>query len=80
METIRSAQHDSKSSVTSFQMYSNLLHLVQDFIHCATAYGKIIMEEAHLPKNDKTIKPLPLGGVAGGEKYLIRNILFKVRP
>lgn len=60
-------------------MYSNLLHLVQDFIHCATAYGKIIMEEAHLPKKDKTIAPMPLGGVAGGEKYLIRNILFKVR-
>lgn len=43
------------------------------------SYGKIIMEEAHLPKQLKTITPVQVGGIAGGEKYIIRGILFKVR-
>jgi hypothetical protein len=37
------------------------------------------MEEAHLPKQLKTITPVQVGGIAGGEKYIIRGILFKVR-
>ena len=30
-----------------------------------------------LPDDKKTIKPKSLGGMAGGEKYIVQNILFK---
>lgn len=30
-----------------------------------------------MPLEQKTVKPLNLGGVAGGDKYLVHNILFK---
>ncbi len=78
MESIRSSQQAKyETSGVNFAVYSSLLHLTQDFIHCATSYGKIIMEEAHLPKEMKTISPQQIGGIAGGEKYIVRGILFK---
>ena len=43
----------------------------------ATIYGKIIISELGMPVPQKTIKPIKLGGVAGGDKYLHQNILFK---
>ena len=49
----------------------------QDFIHAAQTYGRIIISEVYLPVRKKTIKPLNLGGVAGGDKYVVHNILFK---
>ena len=49
----------------------------QDFIYAAEAYGKIIISEQCLPSSMKTIKPVQLGGVAGGEKYICQGILFK---
>ena len=54
-----------------------LMHLSQDFVHAARTYGRIIISEVYLPMKRKTIKPLNLGGVAGGEKYIVHNILFK---
>ena len=38
---------------------------------------QIIILERYLPVEEKTIKPYKLGGVAGGEKYICQNILFK---
>ena len=55
----------------------DLLHLSQDFIYAATSYGKIIISEYYLPYDSKTIKPKELGGILGGEKYIVHNILFK---
>eukprot|EP01130_Rhizamoeba_saxonica_P016324 TRINITY_DN7530_c0_g1_i1.p1 TRINITY_DN7530_c0_g1~~TRINITY_DN7530_c0_g1_i1.p1 ORF type:complete len:885 (-),score=187.58 TRINITY_DN7530_c0_g1_i1:58-2367(-) len=55
----------------------NLMHLSQDFIHAATTYGKIIISEVHLPNKEKNIKPVSLGGIIGGQKYIVHNILFK---
>jgi len=49
--------------------------LSQDFVTTATAYGRIIISERFL--TDKTIRPINIGGVAGGEKFLVHNILFK---
>eukprot|EP01102_Stenamoeba_stenopodia_P007672 TRINITY_DN2166_c0_g4_i2.p1 TRINITY_DN2166_c0_g4~~TRINITY_DN2166_c0_g4_i2.p1 ORF type:complete len:974 (+),score=252.47 TRINITY_DN2166_c0_g4_i2:436-3357(+) len=51
------------------------LDLVRDFIHAAKTYGRIIISERYL--KSKTIKPLQLGGLAGGEKYVVHNIMFK---
>jgi hypothetical protein len=49
----------------------------QDFIYSARAYGKIIISEAFLPDDKKTIRPSAIGGQAGGDKYIVHNILFK---
>ncbi len=40
-------------------------------------YGKIIINEVYLPDEKKTIKPQKLGGVGGGLKYCVHNIIFK---
>lgn len=43
----------------------------------AECYGKIIISEKSLPEEMKTIKPIAIGGVAGGEKFIVSGILFK---
>ena len=40
--------------------------------------GKVLIAEAHLPIDEKTIKPKDLGGTLGGQKFMIHSdILFK---
>jgi hypothetical protein len=56
------------------RLFSNLAN---NFLSVATGYAKIIVSEVGLAKNDKTIKPIDIGGEAGGEKYLAQGILFK---
>ena len=46
-------------------------------MHAAEAYGRIIISEMCLPDEDKTIKPTALGGIAGGQKFIVQDILFK---
>lgn len=41
-------------------------------------YGRIIISELFVPVANKTIKPANLTGVAGGTKYVVRGILFKL--
>lgn len=56
----------------------DLVNLSQDFIHLSTLYGRLIISEAFLPEDQKTIKPhKTVGGLAGGEKYIVGNIMFK---
>jgi len=58
--------------------FSKLADLYCNFIDAATWYGKIIISERYLPAEHKTIKPsADLGGIAGGEKYIVHNIIFK---
>lgn len=54
---------------------TRLFHLSRDFIQSASTYGRIIISERFCKK--KTIPPINLGGVAGGEKYIVQDILFK---
>lgn len=56
---------------------AELLYLAQDFLHCAETYGRIIISERFLAPSSKTIKPISLGGVSGGEKYIVHHTLFK---
>ena len=42
-----------------------LLHLSEDFVSCAATYGRIIISEVAFPAEFKTIKPVPMGGMAG---------------
>jgi hypothetical protein len=54
-----------------------LRNLANDFVSVAEQYGRIIISERHLPNADKTIRPVGVGGVAGGDKYIAQGILFK---
>jgi tetratricopeptide (TPR) repeat protein len=57
--------------------FQALADLAEDFVFTATALGKIIISEKYIEEHTKTIKPIHIGGIAGGEKYLIHNIVFK---
>jgi hypothetical protein len=54
-----------------------LASLANNFLAVAVGYAKVIVSEAGLPANNKTIRPVDIGGQAGGEKYLAQGILFK---
>ncbi|KAH3742853.1 Histidine kinase A [Pelomyxa schiedti] len=66
---------DLPDSEVKFRKLFNLEH---DFVYASIAYAKIIISELCMPREVKTIKPISVGGVAGGQKYLCQNILFKV--
>ena len=61
----------------SVHKFKELAHLAHDFVYAATTYAKIIISEQCLPNSRKTIPPISVGGVAGGQKYLCQNIMFK---
>lgn len=65
---------DATSSAYRKSM-SELHYLNQDFINTAQTYGRIIIAERSFEK--KTIAPVELGGVCGGAKFIVHNILFK---
>ncbi len=59
-------------------LYEEVHTISQDFVEMAKFYGHIIISELHLPVERKTIKPWEgSGGVLGGQKFLVHNILFK---
>eukprot|EP00026_Physarum_polycephalum_P000237 Phypoly_transcript_00237.p1 GENE.Phypoly_transcript_00237~~Phypoly_transcript_00237.p1 ORF type:complete len:1263 (+),score=191.32 Phypoly_transcript_00237:1964-5752(+) len=68
---------EKTSFATKRSTNEHLMHLYQDFVSRATTYGKIIITEVNFPDDKKTIKPVDVGGVAGGEKYIKSGILFK---
>eukprot|EP01105_Mastigella_eilhardi_P006715 TRINITY_DN1826_c0_g1_i6.p1 TRINITY_DN1826_c0_g1~~TRINITY_DN1826_c0_g1_i6.p1 ORF type:complete len:782 (-),score=188.43 TRINITY_DN1826_c0_g1_i6:545-2770(-) len=57
--------------------YSTLSQLATDFNYAVKTYGRIIISEVNLPAELKTIKPTNVGGIAGGDKYVVQKILFK---
>jgi hypothetical protein len=40
-------------------------------------YAKVIINELNVDDSKKTIKPVEVGGIAGGKKYVVQGILFK---
>jgi hypothetical protein len=58
-------------------MCFEIIQLYEDFVFCAKTYGRIIISEKGLPEGQKTIARAPLGGKAGGDKFIVHNILFK---
>jgi hypothetical protein len=58
-------------------MCKKLHGVIHNFTETARTYGRVIISELHLPVSEKTIKPSSLGGVLGGSKYVVRNVLFK---
>lgn len=65
----------SNESQETFEVLSSLS---KKFVAIAQTYGRIIVRELHFPVERKTIRPMDLGGVIGGDKYVIGGILFKV--
>lgn len=57
--------------------YDVIRTLAADFAASAERYGKIIISEIGIPTDKKTIKPVGVGGTAGGEKFLVNGIFFK---
>lgn len=51
--------------------------LAQDFVFTSETYGRLIISEMYLPVSEKTVHPLKLGGIAGGQKFVCQGILFK---
>jgi hypothetical protein len=58
------------------QRFSLLRNLGQDFVFTAETYGRIIISEMHLPPAEKTIKPVKIGGIAGGHKVRLHFFGF----
>lgn len=59
--------------------YSSLSQLARDFTFASTLIAKLIVNELSLPVPLKTVKPSPsMGGQAGGTKYVVNAILFKL--
>ncbi|KAK5577689.1 hypothetical protein RB653_002634 [Dictyostelium firmibasis] len=65
---------DMDDCLEKFERLSSLEH---DFVYAAESYGRIIISENFLANELKTIKPVNVGGIAGGEKYIVQGILFK---
>jgi hypothetical protein len=51
--------------------------VAQQFVDSAIMCAKIIISEVCLPVEQKSLKPVDMGGIAGGTKYIYQNILFK---
>eukprot|EP01121_Diplochlamys_sp_Union-15-3_P013069 TRINITY_DN400_c0_g2_i1.p1 TRINITY_DN400_c0_g2~~TRINITY_DN400_c0_g2_i1.p1 ORF type:complete len:533 (+),score=143.20 TRINITY_DN400_c0_g2_i1:106-1599(+) len=61
----------------SFEKFHELCRLAHEFVFVAETYGKVIISEIGLSEKEKSIKPVSVGGSAGGEKYIVQGILFK---
>lgn len=60
------------------ERHAKLTELASDFVATASTYGAMIIAEFFLNDRLKTVRLNPLGGVAGGNKFIIKGILFKV--
>eukprot|EP01116_Phalansterium_solitarium_P021277 TRINITY_DN6548_c0_g1_i1.p1 TRINITY_DN6548_c0_g1~~TRINITY_DN6548_c0_g1_i1.p1 ORF type:complete len:1106 (+),score=432.25 TRINITY_DN6548_c0_g1_i1:73-3390(+) len=79
VEAIRNLKANTRQE-ERMRVYEELARHSSNFIYTAVTYGKLIINEAFLDAKDKTIKPVPDAderGVAGGEKYVCKGIIFK---
>ncbi|KNC48096.1 uncharacterized protein AMSG_04326, partial [Thecamonas trahens ATCC 50062] len=68
---------DDSVILAEHKKFLRLASLARDFVYAAQTYGKVIIAEMGLPDEAKTIKPVAMGGIAGGVKYVVHGILFK---
>ncbi|KAH3733018.1 Histidine kinase A [Pelomyxa schiedti] len=76
-ERLHSLTALSSSFKDKITINSALIDLASDFVNSARTYGRIIIKERFVPETRKTIHAVNVGGFAGGEKYIVHNILFK---
>ena len=53
-------------------------NMASAFVQAASSTVAKIMGELHLPPESRTLRPIDVGGVAGGVKYLHQGQFFKV--
>ncbi len=56
---------------------AELERVSRNFFQVASRYAQVIISEMHLPLESRSVRPLKMGGVLGGHKYIVRGILFK---
>lgn len=66
----------AESRSDDLSVLTELRLLTKEFLDTAQSIGCIIIDELFEPQ--KTIPPVDIGGVAGGVKYVYRNILYKI--
>ena len=58
--------------------WAKLMKLSADFEDRSTAYARIIVMELHMSDHVRRIHVANIGGIAGGNKYLVNDIIFKL--
>ena len=76
-QSLLSTVSDDETVLDNQHSFEQLSELAADFAFTARAIGRIIISEKYLSKDEKTIKPVQMGGIAGGEKYVSHNVVFK---
>ena len=76
LDEIGALTHNSHAD-ERLRAYENLSRLAGDFNDTVRTYARIIVSEVYLPPEQKTIRPLAMGGIVGGDKYVVHGILFK---
>lgn len=66
----------AESKPDDLEILTELRLLTKEFLDTAQSVGCIIIDELFEPH--KTIPPVDIGGIAGGVKYVYRNILYKI--
>src|SRR3990167_11307817 len=69
--------HPNSNRNEQIKAYLELERLSTYFIYTVKTYARIIISEVYLPNSEKIIKPVSIGGIAGGAKYIVQRILFK---
>lgn len=52
--------------------------LAWEFAETASLYARIIISELFLHPDKRTFASVDIGGIAGGKKFIVKNILFKM--
>ncbi len=68
----------SSNEAEILQKASSMTKLLLDFNHISLSIGQLIISEYFLPDEKKTIKRINRGGSAGGDKYEVAGIFFKL--
>jgi len=58
--------------------FAKMYQIAVDFEDTVVRYTKVIITEQSLPEHKKTLPPWDAGGTAGGHKYKINGIVFKL--
>jgi hypothetical protein len=67
-----------ETSEVSYLENENRQDVYSDYVETSTRLSELIVSENHASPLSKVVKPINLGGIAGGQKFVCKSILFKV--
>ncbi len=67
---------NKEKNKASLKSCADLERLARDFTETARTYGRVIISELHLPVEAKTVRPINVGGVLGGSKFVGKESFF----